>query len=86
MKRLFRMFELSKNEQRVVLIVVFALLAIAFLGYEHRVHYSLLNQNPWRSRKRPGLQRKARMSIEVRFSLVLVVSTGRLIPHAEPSF
>jgi hypothetical protein len=41
MKRLFRMFELSKNEQRVVLIVVFALLAIAFLGYEHRVHYSL---------------------------------------------
>jgi hypothetical protein len=40
MKRLFRIFELSKNEQRVVLIVVFALLAVAFIGYERRVHYS----------------------------------------------
>ena len=38
MKRLLRIFELSKNEQRVVLIVVFALLAIAFIGYERRVH------------------------------------------------
>ena len=40
MKRLLRIFELSKNEQRVVLIVVFALLAIAFIGYERRVHHS----------------------------------------------
>jgi hypothetical protein len=40
MKRLLRIFELSKNEQRVVLIVVFALLAIAFIGYERRVHRS----------------------------------------------
>jgi uncharacterized membrane protein len=40
MKRLFRIFELSKNEQRVVLIAVFVLLAIAFIGYEHRVHRS----------------------------------------------
>jgi hypothetical protein len=40
MKRLFRVFELSKNEQRVVLIVVFALLVIAFIGYERRVHRS----------------------------------------------
>jgi hypothetical protein len=40
MKRLFRIFELSKNEQRVVLIVVFALLAIAFIGYGLRVRHS----------------------------------------------
>jgi len=38
MKRLFRIFELSKNEQRVVLIVMFALIAIAFIGYERRIH------------------------------------------------
>ena len=38
MKRLFHIFELSKNEQRVVLIVVFALVAIAFVSYERRVH------------------------------------------------
>jgi hypothetical protein len=40
MKRLFRIFELSKNEQRVVLIIVFALLAITLIGYERRVHHS----------------------------------------------
>jgi hypothetical protein len=38
MKRLFRIFELSKNEQRVVLIVMFALIVFAFVGYERRVH------------------------------------------------
>ncbi len=38
MKRLLRIFELSKNEQRVVLIVVFVLIAIGFVGYERRVH------------------------------------------------
>jgi hypothetical protein len=38
MKRLFRIFELTKNEQRVVLIVMFVLLAVAFVGYERRVH------------------------------------------------
>lgn len=38
MKRLFRIFELSKNEQRVVLIVILVLIAIAFVGYERRVH------------------------------------------------
>jgi hypothetical protein len=38
MKRLFRIFELSNNEQRVVVIVVFALVAIAFASYERRVH------------------------------------------------
>ena len=38
MKRVFRIFELSKNEQRVVLIVMFVLITIAFVGYERRVH------------------------------------------------
>lgn len=38
MKRLFRIFEFSKSEQRVVLIVMLALIAIAFIGYERRVH------------------------------------------------
>jgi hypothetical protein len=40
MKRLFRIFELSKNEQRVVLIVIFVLVTIAFVAYERRVHRS----------------------------------------------
>jgi hypothetical protein len=38
MKRLLRIFELSKSEQRVVLIVMFILVLIAFVGYERRVH------------------------------------------------
>jgi hypothetical protein len=38
MKRLLRTFELSKNEQRVVLIVTLVLIAVAFIGYERRVH------------------------------------------------
>jgi hypothetical protein len=38
MKRLFRIFELTRSEQRVVLIVMFVLIAIAFVGYERRVH------------------------------------------------
>ena len=37
MKRLFRIFELTKNEQRVVLIVMLVLLAVAFIGYELRL-------------------------------------------------
>lgn len=41
MKGLLRIFELSKNEQRVVLIVMLALIAIAFIGYEHRVRRTL---------------------------------------------
>ena len=40
MKRLLRIFELSKNEQRVVLIVMLVLVAIAFARYERRVHRS----------------------------------------------
>jgi hypothetical protein len=38
MKRLFRIFELAKNEQRVVLIVMFVLIAIAFIEYERRIY------------------------------------------------
>jgi hypothetical protein len=40
MKRLFRIFELAKNEQRVVLIVMLILITVAFIGYERRVHRS----------------------------------------------
>jgi len=40
MKRLFQIFELSKNEQRVVLIVMFVLIVIASVAYERRVHHS----------------------------------------------
>jgi len=38
MKHFLRIFELSKNEQRVVLIVMLVLLTIAFVGYARRVH------------------------------------------------
>ena len=38
MKRLRRIFELSKNEQRVVLIVMLVLIAIAFVAYQRRMH------------------------------------------------
>lgn len=40
MKRLLRIFELSKNEQRVVLIMMFVLIAIAFVEYERRIHHA----------------------------------------------
>jgi hypothetical protein len=51
MKRLFRIFELSNNEQRVVLIVIFVLLAIAFVGYERRVHHRPTEPNSARESK-----------------------------------
>jgi hypothetical protein len=38
MKRLFTILELSKNEQRVVLIVVLLLVIIAIVSYGRRVH------------------------------------------------
>jgi len=38
MKGLFRISELSKNEQRVVLIVMFVLITVVFVGYERRMH------------------------------------------------
>jgi hypothetical protein len=40
MKGLFRIFELAKNEQRVVLIVLLILITIAFVEYQRRVHHS----------------------------------------------
>ena len=40
MKRLFRIFELSTNEQRVVLIVILILITIAFVEYQRHVHHS----------------------------------------------
>jgi len=38
MKRVIRIFVLSKSEQRVVLIVVLALIAGALVRYERRAH------------------------------------------------
>ena len=38
MKRLLGIFELSQNEQRVVLIIMLILLTIAFIAYERRIH------------------------------------------------
>jgi hypothetical protein len=40
MKRLFAILKLSENEQRVVLIVIFVLITIAFVAYERRIHHS----------------------------------------------
>jgi len=40
MKRFFKIFELSGNEQRVVLIIIFILITIAFVAYQRRVHHS----------------------------------------------
>ena len=42
MKRLFRIFELTKNEQRVVLIIMLMLIAVAFVAYERRIRHSPL--------------------------------------------
>jgi hypothetical protein len=46
MKRLLRIFELSKSEQRLILIVMLILIAIAFLGYERRIHRSQVQSTP----------------------------------------
>jgi hypothetical protein len=46
MKRPFQIFELSQNEQRVVLIVMFVLLAVAFIGYESRVGHFPVQRTP----------------------------------------
>jgi len=46
MKRLLGIFKLSKNEQRVVLIIILALVAIAFFGYESRVGRRAVQQTP----------------------------------------
>jgi hypothetical protein len=49
----FRIFELSKNEQRVVLIVMFVLIAIVFVGYERRVHHGPVQSTPGMESKPP---------------------------------
>jgi len=38
MKPLFRIFELSKNEQRVILIVMLVLITVVFVKYGRRIH------------------------------------------------
>lgn len=38
MKRVLGILALSKNEQRVVLIIMLILIAVAFVGYERRIH------------------------------------------------
>jgi hypothetical protein len=40
MKSFLRIFELTKDEQRVVLIVMLILITIAFVAYERCVHHS----------------------------------------------
>jgi hypothetical protein len=40
MKRLLRIFELSANEQRVVLIIMLILITIALVAYGRRNHHS----------------------------------------------
>ena len=40
MKRFLKMFDLSANEQRVVLVIMLILITIAFVAYERRIHYS----------------------------------------------
>jgi len=55
MKRFLRIFELSKNEQRVVLIVTLMLITIAFIGYERRTHrHSLQQTSAIQSRASPS--------------------------------
>lgn len=39
MKRLLRIVELSKNEQRVVLIIMLVVVVIALISYESRVQH-----------------------------------------------
>jgi CBS-domain-containing membrane protein len=51
MKHLFKMFELFKNEQRVVLTIMLVLLAIAFIGYERRTHPRSLLQTSANQRR-----------------------------------
>ena len=46
MKRPFRIFELSKNEQRVVLIIMLVLIVIAFVAYERRVYSTSARSKP----------------------------------------
>jgi hypothetical protein len=38
MKRLFRIFVLSKSEQRAVVLIVLTLIVVALVGYQRRAH------------------------------------------------
>lgn len=51
MKRVFRIFDLSKSEQRVVLIIMFVLVVFAFVKYERRVHHCWVQPNSARETK-----------------------------------
>ena len=56
MKRLLRIFELSKNEQRVVLIIMLILITVAFVGHERRVHnHQVAVSTPPKPRASPSL-------------------------------
>jgi len=46
MKRFFRIFELTKNEQRVVLILLLVLFGITFAAYERRIHHYPMQPTP----------------------------------------
>jgi hypothetical protein len=52
MKRLFGIFELTKNEQRVVLIMILVLVTIAFAAYERRLRHSTMQAAPEMQAKR----------------------------------
>jgi phage baseplate assembly protein W len=57
MKRLLRILDLSKNEQRVVLIVMLALIAVALVRYERRIHARPVQAAAAaQSKASPGLQ------------------------------
>ena len=53
MKRLLRIFELSKNEQHVVLIAMLVLVTVAFIGYERRVHRRPVQPTPTETKPSP---------------------------------
>ena len=40
MKRFLKIFELSANEQRVVLLIMLILITIALVAYQRRIHHS----------------------------------------------
>jgi len=40
MKRFLKIFELSTNEQRVVLLIMLILITIALVAYQRRIHNS----------------------------------------------
>jgi len=53
MRRLFTILDLSANEQRVVLIIIFVLITIAFVAYERRVQHSPVD-SPMSTQPKPS--------------------------------